>query len=110
MLMPVETFGYTYYSLNYTQVSNYVDSYSWFYVVASENNTRLEISPSDTTQGGWLPHQAYTINLNKGEIYNVFGKRTGSLTSKDMSGSKVVSVAGADGIVTRSVCFRVAAA
>lgn len=97
MLMPVETFGYTYYSLNYTQVSNYVDSYSWFYVVASENNTRLQITPSDSTEGGWLPNQTYTVNLNKGEIYNVFGRRTGALSSKDMTGSKIVSVTGADG-------------
>ncbi|HEY6504612.1 MAG TPA: PKD domain-containing protein [Chitinophagaceae bacterium] len=97
MLMPVETYGYTYYSLNYTQVSNYVDSYSWFYVVASEDNTRLEITPSDSTEGGWLPNQTYIVNLNRGQIYNVFGRRTGALSSKDMTGSKIVSVAGADG-------------
>lgn len=97
MLMPVETFGYTYYSLNYTQSSNYSNCYSWFYVVAAEDNTKLLITPSDTTQNGWLPTQTYTINLNKGEIYNVFGKSTSSLAGKDMTGSKVVSVAGSDG-------------
>lgn len=97
MLMPVETFGYTYYSLNFTQLSNYPDSYSWFFVVAAENNTRLQITPSDSTEGGWLPNQPYTVNLNKGEIYNVFGKKTGPYTGKDMSGSKIVSVSGADG-------------
>ena len=102
MLMPVETYGYTYYSLNYTQTaSNVQDWYSWFFVVAAENNTRLEITPSDTTQGGWLMGHTYTINLNKGEIYNVFGKAifdgTPSGASKDMTGSKIVSVTGADG-------------
>jgi len=97
MLMPVETYGYTYYSLNFTQLSNYPDSYSWFFVVAAENNTRLEITPSDSTEGGWLPNQIYTVDLNKGEIYNVFGKKTGNYTGKDMSGSKIVSVSGADG-------------
>ncbi len=97
MLMPVETFGYTYYSLNFTQLSNYPDSYSWFYVVAAENNTRIQITPSDSTEGGWLPNQTYTVNLNKGELYNVFGKKTGNYTGKDMSGSKIVSVPGADG-------------
>ena len=50
MLMPVETYGYTYYSLNYTQVSNVDPSYSWFYVVASENNTRVQITPSVATE------------------------------------------------------------
>lgn len=97
MLMPVETFGYTYYSLNYNQLSNYTDCYSWFFIVASEDNTRLQITPSDSTQGGWEPNLTYTVNLNKGEIYNVFGKKTGSFTGKDMTGSKIVSVAGADG-------------
>lgn len=98
MLMPVETYGYTYYSLNYTQVSNYPDSYSWFYVIAAENNTRVLITPSDSTQGGWLPGQTYTVTLNEGEIYNVFGKRSDTYTGKDMTGSKIVSVAGTDGI------------
>jgi len=97
MLMPVETYGYTYYSLNFTQTSNYPDSYSWFYVIASEDNTRIEISPSDSTEGGLLPGQIYTVNLNKGQLYNVFGKKTGSLTGKDITGSKVVSIPGADG-------------
>lgn len=97
MLMPVETFGYTYYSLNYKQVSNYPDSYSWFYIVAAEDNTKIEVTPADTTANGWLNNQTYTIALNKGQIYNVFGKLTGTFTGKDMTGSKIVSVAGADG-------------
>lgn len=97
MLMPVETYGYTYYSLNYKQESNYPNSYSWFYAIASEDNTRIQITPSDSTVGGWLPNQTYTVNLNKGQIYNVFGKSTGQYTGKDMTGSKIVSIAGADG-------------
>ena len=116
MLIPVETYGYKYYSLNYTQAQSnsrvpysYSNTtangprwYSWFYVIAAEDNTRLEITPSDTTQSGVLPNQTFTVNLNKGEIYNVMGKLVdgGSLTwqaSKDMSGSKVVSVPGNDG-------------
>ncbi len=115
MLMPVETYGYSYNSINYSQATsnsqlpvispttaNGNDWYSWFYVVASENNTRVEIEPSDTTKNGWLPGQTYTVNLNKGEIYNVFGKLVANnnqawAASKDMTGSKVKSVIGADG-------------
>lgn len=105
MLMPVETYGYTYRSINYYQTtseSSPADWYSWFYVLASEDNTRLNITPSDTTKNGWLPNQTYTINLNKGESYHVFGKAifdgNPANASKDMTGSKVVSVAGADGL------------
>lgn len=114
MLMPVETYGFSYYSINYSQATsnsplpiinpttaNGPDWYSWYYVVASEDNTRVEIIPSDTTKNGWLPGQTYTVNLNKGEIYNVFGKlEPGNLAyaaSKDMTGSKIKSVLGPDG-------------
>ena len=52
-----------------------------------------------------MPGQTYTVNLNKGEIYTVFGKANFAAgwfsdavnASKDLTGSKVLSVAGADG-------------
>ena len=116
MLIPVETYGYKYYSLNYSQsqsnsrvpysysttTANGTHWYSWFYVVASEDNTRLLITPSDTTRGGILPGQTITVNLNKGEVYNVMGKLVDGgnqlwQASKDLSGSKVLSVPGNDG-------------
>jgi gliding motility-associated-like protein len=104
MLLPVETYGYTYRSINYYQTtsqSSPPDWYSWFYVVASEDNTVVDITPSDTTKNGWLPNQTYTISLNKGESYHVFGKaifnNIAADASKDMTGSKVVSKIGPDG-------------
>ncbi len=96
MLMPVETFGYTYYSLNYTQLTNATPAYSWFFIVASENNTRLQITPSGNTQGGWTAGNTYTVELSKGQIYNVFGQPSGT-SGVDLSGSKIASVAGSDG-------------
>lgn len=116
MLMPVETYGYKYYSLNYSQstsgfspptstsstTQNGPAWYSWFYVIASEDNTRLQITPSDSTRNGWLSTQTYTVNLMKGEMYNVMGKLSPGnqlwAASKDLTGSKVVSVPGADGV------------
>ena len=107
MLMPVETYGFSYYSINYYQdrsQSNPPEWYSWFFVIASENNTRIRITPSDTTKAGWLPGQTYTVDLNKGEMFHVFGKGGpfGSFQpefcSKDMTGSKIVSVPGSDGV------------
>lgn len=104
MLMPVETYGYIYHSINYYQTTSQSspdDWYSWFYAIASEDNTRLEITPSDTTKNGWLPGQTYTVNLNKGESFHVFGKaifdNNAANASKDMTGSKIVSVLGGDG-------------
>ncbi len=104
MLMPIETYGYLYHSINYYQTtsqSNPNDWYSWFYIIASEDNTKVNITPSDSTKNGWLPNQTYSVNLNKGESYHVFGKAVfnidASRASKDMTGSKVVSVIGGDG-------------
>jgi gliding motility-associated-like protein len=106
MLMPTETYGYLYHSINYYQTtseSNPNDWYSWFYIIASEDNTRINITPSDSTKNGWLPNQTYSVNLNKGESYHVFGKagpfqtNNYALCSKDMTGSKIVSVVGGDG-------------
>lgn len=97
MLFPVEAYGYSYTSVNYDQVTNFGTAYSWLFVVASEDNTRLEFVPSDSTQGGWLPGETYKVELQKGEIYNVFGRATGNQTSKDLTGTKVRAVEGADG-------------
>ncbi len=106
MLMPIETYGYLYHSINYYQTtseSNPNDWYSWFYIIASEDNTKVNITPSDSTKNGWLPNQTYSVNLNKGESYHVFGKAgpfqtsNFALCSKDMTGSKIVSVIGGDG-------------
>ncbi len=96
MLMPVETYGYSYYSVNYTQSPFGFDAYSWFFVVASEDNTRLQITPANDTKKGWLAGETYTVNLNKGEVYNVFGKVINEI-GNDMTGSKVVSISGDDG-------------
>ncbi|MBL0145776.1 MAG: IgGFc-binding protein [Chitinophagaceae bacterium] len=119
MLMPSETWGYLYYSVNYYQTKgfsnppfvdsnrsiNFPDWYNWFYIVAKDDNTRVLITPSDTCKNGWLPGQTYTVNLNKGDIYTVFGKANFAAgwftdtvnSSKDLTGSKVLSVAGNDG-------------
>ena len=97
MLMPVESYGRSYYSLNITQVTNVTPSYSYFFAIASEDNTTIEITPSVNTVGGRIANIPFTVNLNKGQIYNVFGTINGS-TGLDVSGSKIKSVAGSDGV------------
>ncbi len=94
MLLPVETYSYTFFSVNPEQSAS--DSYSWFYVVASEDNTQVKITPSRPTVGGQLQNTPFTVTLNKGQLYNVMGKVNGS-TSYDVSGSKIQSVQGVDG-------------
>lgn len=96
MLMPVETWGYNYYTLGATQ--NYASNcFAWFYIVASENNTKVRVTPSVPTRGGWSANQTYTISLNKGQIYQVLGANSGGSTGYDITGSTIKSVAGIDG-------------
>lgn len=97
MVMPTETYGYNYYSINCKQVSNVDYSHSWFYIVAPEDNTRIEIIPSGTTESGRPAGQPFTVDLKRGEVFNVFGKRLRYDSGVDMTGSKILSVAGSDG-------------
>lgn len=115
MLMPTETLGYSYYSINYSQntsasplptisnsIANGPDWYSWFAVIATDDGTRVQITPPDSTKNGWLPGQTYTVDLNKGEVYTVFGKMIPGnsqlyAASKDMTGAKIVSIPGTGG-------------
>jgi gliding motility-associated-like protein len=101
LLFPVSTLSREYYSLNYDQVSNNNYSYSYAYVIATEDNTTIEIIPSATTVLNKPAGVPYQISLNKGEVYTVFGRLTGSTNSafgtrylgEDLTGTIIRSVA-----------------
>ncbi len=97
MLMPVETYGYAYISLNSRQ--NYANNcFSWAYVVASHDDTRVEIIPSVTTRLGKTAGLPFYINLNKGQIYQIIGANpTNGSNALEVSGTKFKSVANAAG-------------
>lgn len=90
LCLPVSTLGRDYISINYTQVSNEGSSYSYFFVVATEDNTNVEIIPSATTLNGWAANSVNIVPLNKGDIYQV-------LSTTDLTGSRIRSVTGASG-------------
>jgi gliding motility-associated-like protein len=104
LVLPVNTLGKDYYSINYKQVSNSNNSASYFFVVAIEDATQVEITPSSNTQGGWLANTKYTISLNKGEIYNVLGAYTNAngTLGVDLTGSRIKSVS------SNGVCKKIA--
>lgn len=102
MLMPVGTYGYEYYAL--TSRQNYGDdAYSWFYVIADRDNTVVEITPSNPTLGGRPGGVPFTVTLKKGEVYQVLGAIQSGNEGYDLTGSKIRSVANAQG-----KCFPVA--
>lgn len=103
MLMPVETWGYSYTSVNSKQ-RYAANCYSWMYVVAKENNTVVEITPSVPTRHGKPANVPFQVTLQKGEIYQVVGASMGGSDGFELTGTKVRSVANAAG-----ECFPIAA-
>jgi len=97
LVLPTNTLGKDYFSLNYEQISNSPNSHSFFFVVATEDNTEIIITPSVNTQGGLQAGKpSALIKLNKGEIYQVFGietSRIGSTTKGgDLTGTRIQSI------------------
>jgi gliding motility-associated-like protein len=98
MLLPIESWGYTYTSVNSEQ-RDADRSYSWMYVVAKENNTRVQITPSAQSRLGKPANVPFTVNLQKGQIYQLIGDavcNTGN--GPELTGTTVTSVPGSDGI------------
>jgi len=107
LLFPTNTLGRSYYSINYKQVSNSPNSFCYTYVIATEDSTNIEIILSANTQGGYKVGDTIKVALNKGEIYNVFGKlltnSSSGSTGEDLTGTLIRSVATAT-----STCKRIA--
>jgi gliding motility-associated-like protein len=102
MLMPTEAWGYAYTSVNSKQ-DYAANCFSWMYVIATHDNTVVEVTPTVATRGGRQPGIPYIITLNKGQIYQTMGgPETGSAKS-EMTGTKLKSIANSNG-----QCFPVA--
>jgi gliding motility-associated-like protein len=109
MLLPVDAWGYTYVSLNSKQ-SYSSNCYNWTYIIAKENDTKIQVTPSVITRAqdktGLQTGIATVITLNKGDVYQVVGANDaadgngnggGASTGKNLSGTKIQSLPGVDG-------------
>lgn len=97
VLLPVNSWGYKYTSINSRQVNAAGPAYSWFYVIAKENNTRIKITPSVITRLGKPAGTPFTVDLQKGQIYQLIGQSDNDGTGNEFTGSKIESIPGADG-------------
>lgn len=91
LLFPTNTLGQEYYAISYTQASNANYANNFFFVVATEDNTTVEITPSAANKNGKPVGVPFNVTLNKGQIYSVFGTTSGN-TGTDLTGSKIRSV------------------
>ncbi|HWV64289.1 PKD domain-containing protein [Chitinophaga sp.] len=91
MLMPEETWGYSYISVNSMQ--NYADDcFSWMFVIANQNNTVVEITPSVLTRNGRPPGVPFTVTLNRGDIYQLVGASQGGGVGRQLTGTTIKSI------------------
>jgi gliding motility-associated-like protein len=96
LLLPVNTLATDYYSLNYTQISNATPSYSIFMVIATEDNTTVEITPSQMLIDASAANKPFTVTLKKGEVYQ-------GLSNFDLTGTRIRSIS-----TTTQGCKRIA--
>ncbi len=86
LCLPTATLGRDYYSINYTQLSNEPNSFSYFFALATDTGaTTVEITPSQRTRGGRSAGVPFTVNLTQGQIYQV-------LSDVDLTGSLIRSI------------------
>lgn len=107
LLLPVNTLGKDYLSINYKQISNSnngtkttegVPSYSTFAVIATEDNTTVEITPSQPLLNGIPAKQPFTVTLKKGEVYQ-------GLSATDLTGTRIRSIVSATGACKKIAVF-----
>jgi len=92
MLLPVGTYGYEYTAL--TTKQNYAtNTYSWVYVIADNDSTKVTITPSNPTLTGSPAGVPFDVYLNKGEIYQVLGALISGNDGYDMTGTTIKSIA-----------------
>ncbi|WP_185955271.1 gliding motility-associated C-terminal domain-containing protein [Solitalea koreensis] len=84
LVLPTNTLGKDYYVLSAQPSATETYSYSQFMVIATEDATQVEITPSALTVNGNPAGVPFTVLLNKGEVYQVQSKT-------DLSGSHVAS-------------------
>ena len=75
-----DTILYSYYVKVVEEVPPY------FAIIADENNTKVQITPSVDLFDGHKAGETYTIILNRGEVYQILGK-----TIAELSGTHIVS-------------------
>lgn len=100
MLLPVGVWGYEYKTLCITNGANFTDARPYFYVIADNDNTVVEITPSVAVQNaGFTPGVPTTVTLNKGQVIQLVA----TVAVTDLSGSLVKAVANSAG-----KCFPIA--
>ncbi|MDB2656473.1 gliding motility-associated C-terminal domain-containing protein [Crocinitomicaceae bacterium] len=82
-ILPTQSLGTDYLVSAYRGITNITRSE--MLIVATEDNTEIEVTPSVQTQGGFPAGVPYTINLDQGECYQIRSNNT----TQDLTGTRV---------------------
>ncbi len=95
-LLPINSTGSEYFVMSYTGINNNgIDYFSEFLIVAQEESTLLEITPSTVTQKRKSANESFTVTLDAGETYQVKAAASDSdLTGTHIKGNKDFAVFG----------------
>ncbi|SDD93470.1 gliding motility-associated C-terminal domain-containing protein [Mucilaginibacter pineti] len=92
LLLPVNTLGKSYTSINFIQKSNSLNdnqerkpSYSVFTVIGTEDNTTVEITPASNLKGGQQANIPFNIVLKQGEVFQ-------GLALNDLTGTRIRTI------------------
>ena len=92
VIYPTESLGKEYFAMCYTpNPTNTVESNSEFLIVATENQTTINISPSVDTEQGKKANAKFSIVLNKGQLYQVQSMNRIISGQGDLTGSYIQS-------------------
>jgi hypothetical protein len=110
MLIPVDFWGNEYLTANSNQV--YADNcYSWVYVIADKDNTKIRITTSVQSKGssnsipGMSAGLSYDMVLNSGEIYQFLAKDNLSSVKANFTGTRVRSIQNSEGVINPIAVF-----
>jgi gliding motility-associated-like protein len=108
LLFPTTTLGQDYYILGFKQYSDSRYAYPYCFVIATEDNTTVEITPSVNTQQ-FEAGKSYTVELKKGQVYNLLARLSGELaapfTAADLSGTRIRTLSTGSGGCKRIAVF-----
>jgi gliding motility-associated-like protein len=93
MLLPTESWGYAYTTINSEQVDAGGPGYSWVYVIAKDDNTLVRITPSVITRLGKPAGVPFDVTLMKGQVYQIIGQSDNGGNGNQFTGTKVISIA-----------------
>jgi len=89
LVLPVNAMGKDYYAISYTQYdkagSDGLRGYSDFCVIATEDNTTVEITPTADLLSGNNAGATFKVTLQKGELYQ-------GLSETDLTGTRIKSI------------------